>query len=221
MQNTAYTLIAGAAVGLNIRLEPDPSIVPTLWVQHVKNQSYCDALNDAAWPATGIKNLFQFNQEACACFYDQALILGVEDLDAVSVAIKTIPHLDTFADGAIQSPLDPAQSFLPCQLDQIYAHGLDRNCEAFVGDLPYDYRTALSEHFGVHNHGPPDPEAVGYDEHGRFGDFDENCQGNVIHWVSSKSMMVLDSPKQEEEPEEDVEEMIEEQETQESTATEN
>ena len=46
-------------------------------------------------------------------------------------------------DNAVQSPLDPAQNYLQCQVDQIYDHKLDENCEAFVGDLPYDYRTVL------------------------------------------------------------------------------
>ena len=206
MQNTAYTLIAGAAVGLKLGAKPDPSIVPTLWVKHVNSQAYCDSMNDAAWPVTGIKDLFYFDEAACACLFDWILMEQVDDVEAVSVAIKTIPHLDEFAFGATQSPLDPAQKFLPCQLSQIIDHGLDENCQAFVGDLPYDYRTALSEHFGVHNHGPTDAEAEGYDKHGRFGDFDEDCPGNVIHWVSSKSMMVLDDPINTDEQEEMIKE---------------
>jgi hypothetical protein len=58
--------------------------------------------------------------------------------------------------GSEQSPLSPFDHFLPCQIEEIYNHKLDQNCEADIQELDYDYRTILSGNFGfTHDHGPP------------------------------------------------------------------
>ena len=45
---------------------------------------------------------------------------------------------------------------MQCQIDEIYKHELNENCEANVADLSYDYRTTINLYFGfIHEHGPP------------------------------------------------------------------
>ena len=109
------------------------------------------------------------------------------------------------------NPQDPTQGFLQCQIDQIYDHGLDGDCRAFVEDLPYDYRTVVKDYFGFnHKHG--DPGSAGFDEHGHFGNFDNDCPGNVIHYVSGEFDMIYDEPEEDkEEAESDAEDELEEE----------
>ena len=85
------------------------NVNPTLWVKHVKNSAYCDSLNEAIYPSTGIKNLYYFNRDACACFYDEDVIFQTDDVDSLSAIFRGIPnHQNQIADGAVNSPLDPA-----------------------------------------------------------------------------------------------------------------
>lgn len=80
---------------------------------------------------------------------------------------------------------------MQCQIDEIYKHELNENCEANVADLSYDYRTTINLYFGfIHEHGPPGED--GFDENGHFGAI-PGCEGRVIHFVEDDHI-VFDGP---------------------------
>ena len=162
--------------------------MPTLWVKHVKSQASCDILNEEA----KAPNLYYFDKKACACFWNEDVLFATENADQLSAILGQIPSMQVTEEG-VQSPLDPAQISLECQVDQIWEHNLDENCEAFAEDLQYDYRTVIDDYFGFdHKHGEPD--SPGFDEHGHFGNFDAECPGNVVHWVEQDSDMIKNKP---------------------------
>ena len=118
------------------------------------------------------------------------MLFDVENADQLSAILGQIPSMQVIESG-VQSPLDPAQVSLECQVDQIFDHGLDENCEALAQNLRYDYRTVIDDYLGFnHKHG--EPNSPGFDEHGHFGNFDDECPGNVVHWVEKDSDMVTD-----------------------------
>ena len=93
--------------------------------------------------------MYYFDKDACACFFD-------EDKFSLSLESGTFIPRNYFFPGSEQSPLSPFEAFLTCQIEEIYNHNLDSNCEANVTELDYDYRTTLTRHFGFnHEHGPP------------------------------------------------------------------
>ena len=155
--------------------------IPTLWVRHVKNQQMCRELNQNAFVSLGVDDLYYYDRDACACFYDKErytqAILQDERL------ILSLPRT-FFFENSVESPLLPNEAFQPCQIAEIYNHGLDHNCEANVTELDYDYRTMLDRFFGfTHDHGTPN--SPGFDEHGHFGKFSDECEGKVIHFVDT------------------------------------
>ena len=68
----------------------------------------------------------------------------------------------------------------------------------------------MKDYFGFnHKHGQPGEP--GFDEHGHFGNFDEACDGNVIHYVSGEFDMIYDEPEKEDEEEPDGEDAMPEE----------
>ena len=187
MQHSTLSIFLATAVGVRLQHIVEDS-TPTLWVRHVKNQAACDALNEEL----NAPDLYYFDNQACACFWDEEVLFDVENADQLSAILGQIPSMQVIESG-VQSPLDPAQVSLECQVDQIFDHGLDENCEAFAQNLRYDYRTVIDDYLGFnHKHG--EPNSPGFDEHGHFGNFDDECPGNVVHWVEKDSDMVTDKP---------------------------
>ena len=142
---------------------------PTLWVTHVKDASVCDDMNMKVYTFRGIKDLYYFDQKSCTCMFDFVKLEG-----------KIQGHY--FKD-SVPSPLVPGESYLQCQIDEIYKHDLGDDCSAPVNELPYDYTETMKLHFGFdHEHG--EPNTGHYDEHGHFGAI-EDCEGRVIHYADN------------------------------------
>ena len=153
---------------------------PTLWVTHVRDASTCEVMNDKFYAFNGIKDLYSFDQKSCACMFDMEKLKG-----------KIRGHY--FKD-SVPSPLTPGESYLQCQIDEIYKHGLGDDCQARADDLPYDYRTTMKDHFGYgHKHG--EPNTGFYDEHGHFGAVEE-CEGRVIHFAEHPVVLDPLSPEE-------------------------
>ena len=139
---------------------------------------------------------------------DEALNIDMNEvqeglnLAGLDFPIDQLPALDTTSEPddpnsiLLFNTLDPRTGYLQCQLDQIYEHKLGEDCRANVKDLPYDYRTVVKDYFGFnHKHGVPD--SAGFDEHGHFGNFDNEYAGNVIHYVSGEFDMIYDEKEEE------------------------
>ena len=112
---------------------------------------------------------FKFEARACACFYNY------EEL-----GVKMLPQFFRqfrLPDG-VASPLAPEDTFLQCQVDEIYNHYLGADCQATVDRLPYDYRESYSND-RFHQHGPDGLHI------GRIRD----CPGRVVHFVKDEDVV--------------------------------
>ena len=58
-----------------------------------------------------MRDLYYFDRDACACFWDKDLIFETGDIDTLSAILGGIPG-GRMLDNAVQSPLDPAQNYL-------------------------------------------------------------------------------------------------------------
>ena len=147
---------------------------PAFFVKHVSEPGACEELNKSSSSNRGIKDLYYFDQDACACFYDEDKL--------------PLFYSNQYFSGSKPSPISPGESYLPCQLDEIYNHNLGANCKANIDALPYDYRKGIENYYGfVHEHG--EKGANGFDEDGHFGAVPQ-CEGRVIHIADEKSGVV-------------------------------
>ena len=159
MRFLTVNLLLGAALGLKLGHQAPEPEAPPLWIKHVQNQAMCDDLN------TTVEDLYVFDQAACACFLDESKLPEDDSLAPYKLRIGALAR-NNF--GALSSSLSQNQVHLQCQIDQIYNHGLDGNCQAIATQLDYDYRATLTSYYGSsRGHGQPNTE--GYDENGHFG----------------------------------------------------
>ena len=77
---------------------------------------------------------YQFQQDACACFFNYDILEG---------EVKPELMLDVYFTGATNSPFVPGQFNLQCQINEIYNHGLGPDCNNEIANIPYDYTDCL------------------------------------------------------------------------------
>ena len=127
-----------AALCLAVKAVGHESHIPPLVVHHTETNDFCRFRNFFQVYAPG-KQLYYFDEDLCACVYDE------------SVLEEDIPHTHPF-EGCVQSPLEPHDCFMPCQVEAIRDHGLGPRCAAVRENLPYDYR--LADKWSLnHDHG--------------------------------------------------------------------
>ena len=147
-------------------------------VYHVADDAPCKDLNSMGIYALPGTPLFYFDQQACACVYDDYYLNQYKNF---------------FQNGCEPNPLVPGECAFSCQIQEIYNHGLDENCQAVVDDLPYDYRTAEERFIAYGHEHKYDRDDVNYDLNGHFGTT-KDCPYKTVH-LTKVSNVVFDDVK--------------------------